>query len=77
MLEGLRNDSWWDWKNSIGPLRERPGFQGVWSYQQTNGLGLMEYLEWSEDMSVSSAPDGWFKVVLTRQKFSQSGLASP
>lgn len=52
MLEGLRNDSWWDWKNSIGPLKERPGFQGVWGYQQTNGLGLMEYLEWSEDMGL-------------------------
>jgi alpha-N-arabinofuranosidase len=52
MLEGLRNDSWWDWKNSLGPLRERPGFQGVWGYQQTNGLGLMEYLEWSEDMGL-------------------------
>lgn len=52
MLEGLRNDSWWDWKNSLGPLKDRPGFQGVWGYQQTNGLGLMEYLEWSEDMGL-------------------------
>lgn len=52
MLEGLTNDTYWDWKNSIGPLKERPGFQGVWNYQQTNGLGLMEYLEWSEDMGL-------------------------
>jgi alpha-L-arabinofuranosidase len=52
MLEGLTNDSYWDWKNSLGPLRNRPGFQGVWGYQQTNGLGLMEYLEWSEDMGL-------------------------
>jgi alpha-L-arabinofuranosidase len=52
MLEGLTNDTYWDWKNSLGPLKERPGFQGVWGYQQTNGLGLMEYLEWSEDMGL-------------------------
>ncbi|KAK5684519.1 hypothetical protein LTS10_004389 [Elasticomyces elasticus] len=52
MLEGLRNDSFWDWKDSLGPLRERPGFQGVWGYQQTHGLGLMEYLEWAEDMGL-------------------------
>ena len=52
MLEGLTNDTYWDWKNSLGPLRNRPGFQGVWGYQQTNGLGLMEYLEWSEDMGL-------------------------
>jgi alpha-N-arabinofuranosidase len=51
MLEGLTNDTRWDWKDSIGPLRERPGFQGVWGYQQTHGLGMIEYLEWAEDMN--------------------------
>lgn len=52
MLEGLDNTSWWDWKDTLGPLKERPGFQGVWGYQQTHGLGIMEYLEWSEDMEL-------------------------
>jgi len=64
MLEGLRNDSWWDWKNSIGPLKERPGFQGVWGYQQTNGLGLMEYLEWSEDMGLERVLAVWAGLAL-------------
>lgn len=49
MLEGLTIDSWWDWKDSLGPLKDRVGFQGVWEYQQTHGLGLLEYLEWAED----------------------------
>lgn len=52
MLEGLTNDSYWDWKDTLGPLKERPGFQGVWGYQQTHGLGIMEYLEWAEDMDL-------------------------
>lgn len=52
MLEGSTNTSWWDWKNSIGPLRNRPGFSGVWGYPQTNGLGLLEYLELAEDMNL-------------------------
>ncbi|KAI1444122.1 glycoside hydrolase family 51 protein [Annulohypoxylon stygium] len=52
MLEGLSNRTWWDWKNTIGPLKDRPGFSGVWGYQQTNGLGLMEYLEFAEDLGV-------------------------
>ncbi|GAB7365341.1 hypothetical protein MBLNU230_g6421t1 [Neophaeotheca triangularis] len=51
MLEGLTNTTFWNWKDSIGPLRYRPGFQGVWDYQQTHGLGLMEYLEWAEDFN--------------------------
>ncbi|KAI0006315.1 glycoside hydrolase family 51 protein [Xylariaceae sp. FL0662B] len=52
MLEGLTNASWWNWKNSIGPLKERPGFSGVWNYPQTNGLGLLEYLEFAEDLGM-------------------------
>lgn len=52
MLEGLTNATYWDWKDSLGPLRERVGFQGVWGYQQTHGLGMMEYLEWAEDMGL-------------------------
>ncbi|KAJ4268982.1 hypothetical protein NW762_003053 [Fusarium torreyae] len=52
MLEGNTNKTWWDWKDSLGPLRNRPGFEGVWSYQQTHGLGLMEYLLWAEDMKL-------------------------
>jgi alpha-N-arabinofuranosidase len=53
MLEGLDNTSWWDWKDTLGPLKDRPGFQGVWDYQQTHGLGIMEYLEWAEDMDLA------------------------
>ncbi|KAI1396540.1 glycoside hydrolase family 51 protein [Hypoxylon fuscum] len=52
MLEGLTNKSWWDWKDTLGPLKDRPGFSGVWGYQQTNGLGLMEYLEFAEDLGM-------------------------
>ena len=52
MLEGDNNASYWDWKNTLGPLKDRPGFQGVWGYQQTNGLGLYEYLLWAEDFGM-------------------------
>ena len=52
MLEGATLGTSWDWKDTLGPLRTRPGFQGVWGYQQTHGLGLVEYLEWSEDMDL-------------------------
>lgn len=52
MLEGSTNKTWWDWKDTLGPLRYRKGFEGVWDYQQTHGLGLVEYLEWAEDMQL-------------------------
>lgn len=52
MLEGSTNASYWNWKDSIGALEDRPGFAGVWGYQQTHGLGLLEYLEFAEDLNM-------------------------
>ncbi|KAI1249214.1 hypothetical protein MGN70_008825 [Eutypa lata] len=58
MLEGLTKTSWWDWKDSLGPLKDRPGFSGVWGYQQTHGLGLLEYLEFAEDIGMELTLNG-------------------
>ncbi|SPO06077.1 related to alpha-L-arabinofuranosidase A precursor [Cephalotrichum gorgonifer] len=52
MLEGDNIDNWWDWKDTLGPLRHRKGFQNTWGYQMTNGFGLLEYLEFAEDMNM-------------------------
>jgi len=39
-----------DWKKTIGPIEDRPGHQGPWGYRSTDGMGLMEFLRWTEDM---------------------------
>lgn len=81
MLEGNTNATYWDWKDTLGPLKDRPGFPGTWSYQQTHGLGIMEYLEWAEDMDLQigkSVDRGNYKLSLTKSfQFSLCGLASP
>ena len=41
-----------DWKKTIGPLVDRPGHQAPWSYWSTDGLGLLEFLEWCEDLKI-------------------------
>lgn len=51
-LEGDRLEDWYDWKKTIGPLVDRPGHQGPWGYWSTDGLGLLEFLEWCEDLKV-------------------------
>lgn len=51
-IEGYSPAQRWDWRKQIGPLSERPGRVGDWSYFNTGGLGLMEYLEWTEAMSI-------------------------
>ena len=51
-LEGTRLADWYDWKKTIGAVVDRPGHQAPWSYWSTDGLGLLEFLEWCEDLKV-------------------------
>ena len=51
-LEGIRLEDRFDWNKTIGPLVDRPGHQGPWFYWSTDGLGLLEFLEWCEDLHV-------------------------
>jgi alpha-N-arabinofuranosidase len=51
-LEGDTLADWYDWHKTIGPLVDRPGHQAPWSYWSTDGLGLLEFLEWTQDLKV-------------------------
>jgi len=51
-LEGVSPQMRWKWNETLGPLIDRPGRPGDWSYYNTQGLGLLEYLEWTEDMNI-------------------------
>ncbi len=49
-LEGDHLADWYDWKKTIGPRVDRPGHPSPWSYWSTDGFGLLEFLEWCEDL---------------------------
>lgn len=49
-LEGNNFANRFDWKQTIGNPDERPGHQSPWNYRSTDGLGLMEFLQWAEDI---------------------------
>jgi alpha-N-arabinofuranosidase len=49
-LEGDHINERFDWKKTIGPLVDRPGHRSPWKYRSTDGMGLLEYLEWCEDL---------------------------
>ena len=51
-IEGYSIEQRWNWKDTIGPLRYRKGRVGDWGYVNTNGLGLLEFLEWCEDVEL-------------------------
>lgn len=44
------------WKNSIGPVEQRPARRNNWGYNQTLGLGYFEYFELSEDIGAKPLP---------------------
>ncbi|HXS98143.1 MAG TPA: alpha-L-arabinofuranosidase C-terminal domain-containing protein [Candidatus Limnocylindrales bacterium] len=49
-LEGGNIQTRFDWKKMIGPLVDRPTHPTTWSYHSSDGMGLLEYLEWCEDL---------------------------
>ena len=51
-LEGDFINERFNWKETIGPLVDRPTHRSPWNYQSTDGMGLLEFLEWCEDLKV-------------------------
>lgn len=49
-LEGRTIEQRFNWKKTVGDISQRPGHESPWNYWSTDGLGLMEYLEWCEDL---------------------------
>jgi alpha-N-arabinofuranosidase len=53
-LEGDQIDERFDWKNTIGPMVDRPTHRSPWNYQSSDGMGLLEFLEWTEDLKIQT-----------------------
>ena len=51
-LEGDELKDWYNWKETVGPLVDRPGHQAPWTYWSTDGLGLLDFLNWCEDLKI-------------------------
>jgi alpha-N-arabinofuranosidase len=51
-LEGDHIADRFDWKKTIGPWTGRPTHQSPWRYRSSDGMGLLEFLEWCEDLKM-------------------------
>jgi alpha-N-arabinofuranosidase len=51
-LEGDHINERFDWKKTIGPLVDRAGHRSPWRYQSSDGMGLLEFLGWCEDLKM-------------------------
>jgi alpha-N-arabinofuranosidase len=51
-LEGDHIAERFEWKKTIGPWVDRPTHPSPWHYRSSDGMGLMEFLEWCEDLKI-------------------------
>jgi len=51
-LEGEHIAERYDWKKTIGPWVDRPTHPSPWRYRSSDGMGLLEFLEWCEDLKI-------------------------
>lgn len=49
-LEGNSIKERFNWEKTIGPIADRVGHYSPWGYRSTDGMGLLEFLEWCEDL---------------------------
>jgi alpha-L-arabinofuranosidase len=49
-LEGNTIRERFAWKETIQGLEQRPGHRCPWGYRSSDGVGLLEFLEWCEDL---------------------------
>lgn len=57
----IQNGTNYNWTDSVGPLRDRPGRPSIWGYQTSGGLGLMEYMYWCDDLGMEPS-ESFFEV---------------
>lgn len=53
IVEGFSMETVWYFRNTIGPVWERPSHWLLWHYRTTNGLGFHEYLQLCEDLDIA------------------------
>jgi alpha-N-arabinofuranosidase len=51
-LEGDHIPERFEWKKTIGPLVDRPTHPSPWRYRSSDGMGLLEFMEWCEDLKI-------------------------
>jgi alpha-L-arabinofuranosidase len=53
---GLDRRRTYQWKETIGPVEQRPTNFNFWGYNQSYGIGYLEYFEFAEDLGATPLP---------------------
>ena len=75
-LEGATIDTRFEWSDTVGPIEDRPGhFNTAWGYWSDDGMGLLEYLEMSEEVGAQPLLAVWAGYTLNGTVVPQDQLA--
>jgi alpha-N-arabinofuranosidase len=58
-VEGPNLNDRYNFKITIGPWENRPGHGGSWGYRSSDGMGLLEFLEWCKDLKMEPVLAVW------------------
>jgi alpha-L-arabinofuranosidase len=58
-VEGPNLNDRYNFKITIGRWEDRPGHGGSWGYRTNDGLGLLEFLEWCEELKMEPLLAVW------------------
>jgi alpha-L-arabinofuranosidase len=75
-LEGEDLSTYFNWKNTIGPVAGRPGhLNSAWGYWSQDGMGLLEYLEMAQELGAQPVLAVFAGYTLNHTVVPQSQLA--
>ncbi|OBZ77389.1 putative alpha-L-arabinofuranosidase A [Grifola frondosa] len=74
-LEGQTTATRWQWNATVGSLLDRPGRVGDWGYVNTDGLGLLEFLNFFEDVGMEPIMAVWSGYSLGGTSLAENALA--
>jgi hypothetical protein len=75
-LEGNTLSTYFNWKNTIGPIETRPGhLNSAWGYWSQDGMGLLEYLEMAQEVGAQPLLAVFAGYTLNGTVLAQSQLA--
>jgi len=76
-LEGDSINSRFQWKETLGGLENRPGHPSCWRYRASDGMGLLEFLEWCEDLKMEPVLAVYAGYSLKQQHIEPGPLMQP
>lgn len=74
-MEGLAPPFYWKWNETIGPLTNRPGRPGTWGDIQTDGFGILEMMQMTTDMDLTTFLGVWAGLYLDGTVIPESDLS--